>query len=202
MLRINNIKIGTGFANILWWSNFSTLLRLRRKFMKVAISAYGQDLDAEINPRFGRCDFLLIVDTDTMKYESFSNESINLSGGAGVQTASFVISKGAQAVLTGSCGPKAMEVFNSAGVAVYPGQTGNVAQAVNRLKNNELANETQATAEEKSGMKPGAASQRPMADPSSRNPGMGGGRGVGGGGRGMGGGGGRGMGGGGGGRQR
>ncbi|MGM0654065.1 MAG: NifB/NifX family molybdenum-iron cluster-binding protein [Thermodesulfobacteriota bacterium] len=166
--------------------------------MKVAISAYGQDLDAEINPRFGRCDFLLIVDTDTMKYESFSNESINLSGGAGVQTASFVISKGAQAVLTGSCGPKAMEVFNSAGVAVYPGQAGTVAQAVNRLKNNELTNEIQATAEEKSGMKPGSDPQRPMADPNSRNPGMGGGRGIGGGGRGMGGGGGRGMGGGGG----
>lgn len=167
--------------------------------MKVAISAYGQDLDSEINPRFGRCDFLLIVDTDTMAYESFSNESMNLTGGAGVQTASFVISKGIQAVLTGSCGPNAMEVFNSAGVAVYPGQTGTVAQAVNRLKNNELTNETQATAEEKSGMNSGTDPQRPVTDPNYRPPGMGGGRGMGGGGgRGMGGGGGRGMGGGGG----
>jgi predicted Fe-Mo cluster-binding NifX family protein len=84
--------------------------------MKVAISAYGRDLDAEINPRFGRCDFLLIVDTDTMDYESFANESMNLTGGAGIQTASFVISKGVQAVLTGSCGPNAMEVFNAADV--------------------------------------------------------------------------------------
>jgi len=86
--------------------------------MKVAISAYGQDLDAEINPRFGRCDYLLVVDTDTMTCESFANESMNLGGGAGIQTASFVISKGVQAVLTGSCGPNAMEVFNSAGVAL------------------------------------------------------------------------------------
>jgi len=172
--------------------------------MKVAISAYGQDLDAEINPRFGRCDFLLIVDTDTMAYESFSNESMNLTGGAGIQTASFVISKGVQAVLTGSCGPNAMEVFNSAGVAVYPGQAGTVSQAVTRLKNNKLTNETQATAEEKSGMNPGTAPQGPMAGPNSRTPGMGAGRGMGGGGgrgmagggRGMGGGGGRGMGGG------
>lgn len=170
--------------------------------MKVAISAYDQDLDAEINPRFGRCDFLLIVDTDTMAYESFANESMNLGGGAGIQTASFVISKGIQAVLTGSCGPNAMEVFNSAGVDVYPGQAGTVGQAVTRLKNNELTNVTQATAEEKSGMNPAAAPRSPAADPNSRGTGRGiggGGRGVGGGGgRGMGGGGGRGMGGGGG----
>jgi len=179
--------------------------------MKVAISAYGQDLDAEINPRFGRCDFLLIVDTDTMAYESFANESMNQTGGAGIQTASFVISKGVQAILTGSCGPNAMEVFNAAGVAVYPGQAGTVAQAVTRLKNNELTSVTQATAQEKSGMNSGNASQRPMADPNFQTPGMGGGRGMGGGGgrgmggggramggcgRGMGGGGGRGMGGG------
>ena len=173
--------------------------------MKVAISAYGQDLDADINPRFGRCDFLLIVDTDTMAYESFANESMNLTGGAGIQTASFVISKGVQAILTGSCGPNAMEVFNSAGVAVYPGQAGTVFQAVTRLKNDELINVTQATAEEKSGMNPGTVPQRPMTDPNSQTPGMGtgtgrgmggGGRGMGGGGRGMGGGGGRGMGGG------
>ena len=167
--------------------------------MKVAISAYGQDLDADINPRFGRCDFFLIVDTDTMAYESFANESMNLGGGAGIQAASFVISKGIQAVLTGSCGPNAMEVFNSAGVAVYPGQSGTVTQAVIRLKNNELTNVTQATAEEKSGMNSGTVPQRPMAGLNSGSPGMGAGRGMGGGGgRGMGGGGGRGMGGGGG----
>ena len=141
--------------------------------MKVAISAYGQDLDSEINPRFGRCDFLLIVDTDTMAYDSFPNESMNLGGGAGIQTASFVISKGIQAVLTGSCGPNAMEVFNSAGVAVYPGQTGTVAQAVNRLKNNELTNSTQATAEEKSGMNSGTAPQRPMQIQTTSPPGWG-----------------------------
>ncbi|MCG8551077.1 MAG: NifB/NifX family molybdenum-iron cluster-binding protein [Desulfobacterales bacterium] len=165
--------------------------------MKVAISAYGRDLDAEINPRFGRCDVIMIVDTDTMAYESFVNENMNLTGGAGIQTASFVISKGVQAVLTGSCGPNAMEVFNSAGVAVYPGLAGAVAQAVTRLKNNELTRVTQATAEGKSGIDPASFSQRPLTDPNPQSPGMGAGRGMGGGcGRGMGGGG-RGMGGGG-----
>lgn len=166
--------------------------------MKVAISAYGQDLDAEINTRFGRCDYFLIVETDTMAFDSYANESMNLTGGAGIQAATFVISKGVQAILTGSCGPNAMAVFNSAGVAVYPGQAGTVAQAVLRLKNNELANVTQATAEEKAGMNPEMSPRRPMVDPNPRTSGMGAGRGMGGGGgRGMGGGGGRGMGGGG-----
>ncbi len=184
--------------------------------MKVAVSAYGEDMNSEINPRFGRCDYLLIVDTDDMGFEAFSNENINLSGGAGIQSASFVISKGAGAVLTGNCGPKAMEVFKSANIDVYTGQSGTVAEAVQRLKNSELKRTTEATVTEKSGMNSvlnGAGEGTSQSSPSSAGTGGGGGRcmgggggrgmggggrGMGGGGCGMGGGGGRGMGGGGG----
>ena len=168
--------------------------------MKVAISAYGEDLNSKINPRFGRCDYLLIVDTEDMGFEAFSNENINLTGGAGIQSASFVISKGASAILTGNCGPKAMEVFKSANIDVYTGQGGTVAEAVQRLKNSELKRTTEATVTEKAGMNSalnGAVEGRSQSSPSPAGTG-GGGRGMGGGGRGMGGGGGRGMGGGGG----
>ncbi|MBT7698310.1 MAG: NifB/NifX family molybdenum-iron cluster-binding protein, partial [Desulfobacterales bacterium] len=77
--------------------------------MKVAISSTGMDLDSPVDPRFGRCAFFIIVETEDMSFEAFSNENINLSGGAGIQSGTFVASKGIKAVLTGRCGPKAMK---------------------------------------------------------------------------------------------
>ncbi|MEE4364910.1 MAG: NifB/NifX family molybdenum-iron cluster-binding protein [Desulfotignum sp.] len=169
--------------------------------MKIAVSASGKDLDAPINQRFGRCDYFLIIDSDTMETQSFPNENGAQSSGAGIQAASFVISKGAKAVLTGNCGPKAMDVFAAENIAVYTGQAGTVRQAVEAFKNNRLA----ASPPSKEDAPPPGANQGPRIPPTGRGMGggggMGGGRGMGkgggrGGGRGMGGGGGQGMGGG------
>ncbi|MCF8075121.1 MAG: NifB/NifX family molybdenum-iron cluster-binding protein, partial [Desulfotignum sp.] len=103
--------------------------------MKIAVSASGQDLDAQIDQRFGRCDYFLIIDTDTMETQGFPNEHNSQTSGAGVQAAGFVIDKGARAVLTGSCGPKAMDVFDAQNIPVYTGHAGNVRQAVDAFKN-------------------------------------------------------------------
>jgi len=128
--------------------------------MKVAISAYGTDLNSEINPRFGRCDHLLIVDMEDNSVESFANENMSLGGGAGIQTAGFVVSKGVQAVITGSCGPNAMDVFKSANVDVFTGQAGTVRQVIARFSQGELRPSDQANVTEKSGMaSPAPASQ-------------------------------------------
>ncbi|MBG0780118.1 MAG: NifB/NifX family molybdenum-iron cluster-binding protein, partial [Desulfotignum balticum] len=145
--------------------------------MKIAVSASGQDLDAQIDQRFGRCDYFLIIDTDTMETQGFPNDHNSQTSGAGVQAAGFVIDKGAAAVLTGSCGPKAMDVFNAQNIPVYTGHAGNVRQAVEAFKNN-----------------PSGTSGSPSTGQDQGT--AGGGRGMGGGGgQGQGGGGGRGMGG-------
>jgi len=162
--------------------------------MKIAVSASGKDLNAPVDPRFGRCEYLLIVDTENMSVDAYPNESMNLSGGAGVQSAGFVVSKGARAVLTGNCGPKAMDVFHAEKVNVYTGQAGGtVGQAVEQFKLKYLSgSESQSPSE---AVTPSVGNrQMPSIQ---QGQGMGGGRGMGGGGgRGMGGGGGRGMGGG------
>jgi len=119
--------------------------------MKIAISAYGKDLGSEINPRFGRCDYLLIVDTEDNRVDSYVNDNKNLGGGAGIQTAGFVVSKGVQAVITGSCGPNAMDVFKSANVDVFTDQAGTVSQVVDKLSRGELHPSSQANAAEKAG---------------------------------------------------
>ncbi len=150
--------------------------------MKIAVSSSGNTLDSQIDPRFGRCAYFLIVDTDDMNFEAFDNESISLGGGAGIQAAQFVASKGAKAVLTGNVGPNAVKTLGAAGVEVFVGQNGTVGEALERYKRGDLQSTSAPNVVDHYGMGGG-----------------GGGRGMGGGGgRGMGGGGGRGMGGGGG----
>jgi len=54
--------------------------------MKVAVSSSGTNLDSQIDPRFGRCTYFIIVNTDDMSFEAFDNEGIALGGGAGIQS--------------------------------------------------------------------------------------------------------------------
>jgi len=165
--------------------------------MKIAVSATGKDLDCQIDARFGRCAYFIIVETEDMSFESFDNQNTALAGSAGIQSASFVASQGVKCVLTGNCGPKAADVFSNAGVDVYTGQQGLVRDAVENFKTGRIA-ATGTNVPEKFGA--AGAVQVPAGAAASfgRGMGMGGGRRCGVSGRGMGGGGGRGMGGGGG----
>jgi len=106
--------------------------------MKIAVSAAGNSLNAQIDPRFGRCAFFLLVDTDNMTFESFDNQSIAQGGGAGIQAAQFIASKGAKALITGNCGPNAVKTLNAAGIDVIMGQDGTVSEAIDRYKKGEL----------------------------------------------------------------
>jgi len=164
--------------------------------MKVAVSTNGRDLDATINERFGRCPYFLMVETEGMTVEVLANNNADLSSGAGIQAASLVASNGAQAVITGNCGPKAMQVFAEAGIQVVLNQRGIVRDAVEAFKKGSLPAATRANAPEKAGAVSAAAGggvgQPGMGMGGGR--GLGGGRGMGGCGRGMGMGGGRGMG--------
>ncbi|MBW2711374.1 MAG: NifB/NifX family molybdenum-iron cluster-binding protein, partial [Deltaproteobacteria bacterium] len=80
----------------------------------------------------------LMVETDDMSFEVFDNESAGLSGGAGIQSAQFVISKGAKAVITGNCGPNAVKTLSAAGVTVFLGITGTIKEAVEKYKSGNL----------------------------------------------------------------
>ena len=153
--------------------------------MKVAISSSGKDLNSQVDPRFGRCAYFLIVDTGDMSFEVFDNESNMLGGGAGIQSAQFVASKGVKAVITGNCGPNAVSTLYAAGIQIFLGNTGTVMKVLDNFKNGNLTPAKKANVPDHNGLVDGNGGNRIM--------GMGGGRGMGGGGRGRGG---RGMGGG------
>lgn len=99
--------------------------------MKIAISARGSDLEAQVDPRFGRAPFFLIVDADTMEFEVVGNqESMQAPQGAGIQAAALVARHRPAAVLTGNCGPKAFHTLQAAGISVIVGVAGTVRDAV------------------------------------------------------------------------
>ena len=100
--------------------------------MKIGISSTGKDLNAQVDQRFGRCDFFIIIQTDDMSFDIFENENKSLTGGAGIKCATFLDSKGVEVVLTGNCGPNAENVFSECGINLITGQSGVVKEVVER----------------------------------------------------------------------
>ena len=110
--------------------------------MKVAVSATSGSLEAQVDPRFGRCSYFVIVDTNTMNFESIQNMAAGAMGGAGIQAAQLVLSKGVQAVITGNVGPNAYQVLRSAGIKIYAGASGTIKEAVENFKAGRLQEST------------------------------------------------------------
>lgn len=120
--------------------------------MKIAVSAAGPTLEANIDPRFGRCRCFLIVDTDTMSFEALDNASVAASGGAGIAAAQAVLDKDVQAILTGNIGPNAYQVLSRAGIRVFTGISGRVQDAIKAYKTNGLSETSGPTVQAHSGM--------------------------------------------------
>ena len=102
--------------------------------MKIAITATGPGLDTQVDPRFGRCQYFVIVDPETMESEAVENSSVAAGGGAGISAAQTIAGKGVEVLLTGNCGPNAYETLSAAGVQVISGVSGSVKDVVEGYK--------------------------------------------------------------------
>jgi len=160
--------------------------------MKIAVTATGQDMDAEVDPRFGRCAYFLIIETEDGSFEAVENPNSGVGSGAGIQSAQLLAERGVQALLTGNCGPNAYQTLSAAGIDVTVGCSGPVKDAVEQFRSG-------GTSSTEAPNVPGHFGASGNAGAGMGGGGMGGGMGLGmgrggGGGRGRGGGGGRGMG--------
>jgi predicted Fe-Mo cluster-binding NifX family protein len=102
--------------------------------MKICVTAQGDNLDSGLDPRFGRCQYFLFVDKDTLEFEAVENPNIDTTGGAGVQSGQFVAGKEAKVVLTGNVGPNAFETLKAAGIDIVTGLSGSVREAIDEYK--------------------------------------------------------------------
>ncbi len=116
--------------------------------MKVAVTAKGGQLSDEVDPRFGRAPYILIVDTETMKFDAIdNNDNVNAFKGAGIQAATMISEKGAEVLLTGYCGPNAFKTVDAAGIKVVSDVTGTVEEAVSAFLAGPVEYSTGANAE-------------------------------------------------------
>ncbi len=106
--------------------------------MKIAISSNDGKYDTPLNPRFGRCEFFVIVDTDSRAWEAQANPAAMASGGAGTHAVQFLSQQGVQAVITGRCGPNAFSAFNAAHMDAFQADSGTPEELVDKFLAGEL----------------------------------------------------------------
>ena len=121
--------------------------------MKIAITSTGPKLEDKVDPRFGRCRYFILFDTDTNKFEALENTGAQGMGGVGIQSGQIMANKGVETVLTGSCGPNAFQTLQAAGIKVITGVSDSVQEAIDKFKSGELKAISQANAAAHSGMK-------------------------------------------------
>lgn len=120
--------------------------------MKICISSTGKNLDAIVDQRFGRCQYFLVVDTETMNVKTISNEATLSSGGAGIQAAQIVTKEDVGSVITGNIGPNAFSILQAAGIKVYTGAEGTIKEAIENYKKGKLKETGSANVESHSGI--------------------------------------------------
>jgi predicted Fe-Mo cluster-binding NifX family protein len=120
--------------------------------MKICVTATAGDLNAQVDPRFGRCQYFVFVDSDTMTFEAMPNDAIAAPGGAGIQAAQTVVNKGVDVLISGNIGPNAFQVLSTAGVKVATGVNGTVQEAIEMYKNGGLSETGTSTVAAHAGM--------------------------------------------------
>lgn len=106
--------------------------------MKICITSYGKTLEDGVDPRFGRCAYFLIVDSETGAAEAVANDSNDAARGAGIASAQRMADIGVEAVITGHVGPNAFNALTAANIHMYIGASSRAAEALERFKKGEL----------------------------------------------------------------
>jgi len=102
--------------------------------MKICVTSKGDDLEADVDPRFGRCGYFIFVNIETGEFEAVPNPNTEAMGGAGIQSGQLVAGKDVKAVITGNVGPNAFQTLQAAGIEVVTGASGTVKDAVEKYK--------------------------------------------------------------------
>jgi predicted Fe-Mo cluster-binding NifX family protein len=107
--------------------------------MKILVTAQGPDMASEVDPRFGRAKYFVVVDVETGEFSAEDREKDSSAmQGAGIQAGRRVVELGVEGVVTGHVGPKAFSTLQAAGVQVFIGASGSVSDAVSQFKDGKL----------------------------------------------------------------
>ncbi len=120
--------------------------------MKICVTSQGDNLDSQVDQRFGRCQYFIIVDTDTLQFEAIQNPGVEVKGGTGVQSAQIIAVKKARSVLTGNIGPNAFQILQAAGIDIFTDVSGTVREAIDTFKRGKFERSESSSVSSKFGM--------------------------------------------------
>ncbi len=106
--------------------------------MKIMITSRGENLNSQMDERYGRSEYFIIYDTESDNFESIKNPFLNDQGGVGVSIAKFTLEKKVDALISGSFGPNAQDVLKGSGIKLYSVKGGTVSELINALKKGKL----------------------------------------------------------------
>jgi predicted Fe-Mo cluster-binding NifX family protein len=103
--------------------------------VKIVLTTSGNDVNAPLDSRFGRAPKFLVYDLDSGTFEVIDNQqNLNAAQGAGIQSAETAARLGAEAIVTGHCGPKAFRVLTAAKIRIYHSDAPTVATALEQYR--------------------------------------------------------------------
>ena len=106
--------------------------------MKIAITAGEPQFEAKLEPRFGRCAYFMIVDTETQDWKPMQNPAAEAMGGAGPQAAQFLADQDVKAVISGEFGPNAYTALEAAGIRMYRSQVDKISTLFKKYLTDQL----------------------------------------------------------------
>ncbi len=136
--------------------------------MKICITSLGNNLDSEVDPRFGRCRYFIVVDSDTSEFEVIENLNIAGRGGVGIQSAQLVSNKGVEVVLTGNTGPNAYRTLEAAGIKAITGVSGKIKEVIEKFKKGEYESASSSSVSAKFGMQTSQPQKKPAEEESNQ----------------------------------
>lgn len=123
--------------------NSVKIRELMEKTMKIAFTAKGTEWDSQMDPRFGRTEFIVIYDDEKDEMKNVDNRDIEgVAHGAGPQTAQKLFDLKPDVLITGNGpGGNAGRVLQQANMKIFIG-AGNmtVKEAYEAFKDGKLSN--------------------------------------------------------------
>jgi len=99
----------------------------------ICITSEGNDLNSNVDERFGRCSWFLVFNLNDFSYEAVENPYKEEMGGAGIKVVKFLAEKGVKTLLTGNLGKNAKEALEAAKIKVLTDVKGTVKEAVEKF---------------------------------------------------------------------
>jgi predicted Fe-Mo cluster-binding NifX family protein len=128
--------------------------------MKICVTAVSDSLEAQADPRFGRCSYFVLVNPESMQFEAVPNLAATSGSGAGIQAAQTITSKQVQVLITGNVGPNAFRALSAAGMTIITGASGKVREVIEKYKKGLLSETREPTVRGHFGMGAGRGHDR------------------------------------------